>query len=331
MVKTNNSLLLAVVGGLAFACSGNPDDAANTLPEWPAAPADASGPPSSPHDAFHPPASDAGDAGDGGPSLFPGAFRFECIHIHKLGELTAAGQQPFQAGVLNRLWSSDIRDHRLNILIGIDSLGADNNAQVFIGSGIGIDDATQCREPTTDGTHFAAPIQKGKTQYVADPANAATSCTADPPAGSTAFGTLDVTVPSTDAIYIYAQNQKGVTFNCTPDPDLPQAVPLRQVRAVVTVADGGGDVAGELTACLTKADILTLCSCIGDCPATDTSDLQTEGTCGGCPKGAAPLTAQLAGLRATQDCVDRTGGEAYELKATFFAHRLPGQPDVCGG
>jgi hypothetical protein len=298
------------------ACTGDPDDSENLFPQWDAQ-----------RDAA------VRDAFVGGP--FPAAWRFECIHIFKLGEPTPSGMPPFQATVLNRLWQTDVTDHRLNILIGIDAFNPETKqAEVFIGSGVGIDDATQCREPTTDGTRFEAPISLDTANHVAqhDPAQSAISCVVDAPAGTEAYGTVNVEVPSTDAIYIYAQNAKEIPFNCTPDPALPQAVPLRYVSADVTLTKDTGEISGELTACLTKADISQLCSCIGDCLATDKNDVVAEGAfCAGCPRGAAPLTAQLNGLISSPACTAKTGGaEAYELKASFFARRLPGQPEVCG-
>jgi hypothetical protein len=171
------------------------------------------------------------DAFVGGP--FPAAWRFECIHIFKLGEPTPSGQPPFQATVLNRLWQTDVTDHRLNILIGIESFDpATSKAQVFIGSGIGVDDASQCREPTTDGTQFEAPLVLDTANHTAqhDPAQSAISCVIDAPAGTEAYGTVNVEVPSTDAIYIYAQNAKEIPFNCTPGsrPAAGRATALRQ-------------------------------------------------------------------------------------------------------
>jgi hypothetical protein len=294
-------------------CTGDPDESTNLFAQWDAQ-----------RDAA------VRDAFVGG--AFPAAYRFECINIHKLGEPLDGGKLPFQATVLNRLWLTDITDHKLNILIGIDALEPDGSAaQVYIGSGVGLDDASQCREPTTDGTRFTAPIMLNSTRYKADGADTVPACTLDAAAGDQAFGTVAVDVPSTDAIYIYAQSEKQVTFNCTPDPELPNAVPLRYVSAVVTVTEDTGGLAGELTACLTKADIGTLCSCIGECTAESTEDVLTTGGCAGCPRGAAPLTAQLSGLRSSARCAELAGGDAYELKATFHARRLPGNPDVCGG
>jgi len=306
----------ALFGGCALAaaataCTGNPDTSENLLPQWDAE-LDAA----------------IRDAFVGGP--FPAAWRFECININKLGEPTPSGAPPFQAAVLNRLWLSDIADHRLNILIGIDTLDEANQANVYIGSGIGLDDASQCREPTTDGTRFQAPVEREASRFsAADPA-AAGACAVPAEASVKAFGTVDVAVPSTSAIYIYAQNDREVYYNCTPDPALPQAVPLRYVSAVVSVSEDTGAISGELTACLLKSDILTLCSCIGDCLASDPTDVIADGQCGGCPRGAAPLTAQLNGLIGSPGCTDKAGGEAFELKATFNARRLPASPEICG-
>lgn len=297
----------------SLGCTGDPDESQNRFPHWDAQ-LDAA----------------VRDAFVGG--AFPAAYRFECININKLGEPLPSGKPPFQAEVLNRLWLTDITDHKLNILIGIESLDdTGSKAQVYIGSGIGLDDASQCREPTTDGTRFEAPISIGENRYLADGADTVPACTLDATADHKSFGTVAVDVPSTDAIYIYAQNDKNVTFNCTADPELPDAVPLRFVSAVVSVTEDTGALAGELTACLTKADILTLCSCIGDCTAESVDDVLMTGGCAGCPRGAAPLTAQLAGLRGSPRCNDLAGGEAYELKATFHGRRLPGTPEVCGG
>lgn len=305
--------LALVAVALASACSGKPDDSENVFPQWDAQ-----------LDA------EVRDAFVGGP--FPAAWRFECIHIHKLGEPTPSGDAPFQATVLNRLWQTDISKHRLNILIGVDSVVPETNvASIFIASGVGVDDATQCREATTDGTRFEGPVVPGAGSFVAERNQMpATTCIATAPAGTVSYGTVSAAVPSTDAIYIYAQNDKEVTFNCTPDEALPQAVPLRFVSADVTITEDTGEIAGELTACLTKSDISTLCSCIGDCTAEDVNDVLTTGNCAGCPRGAAPLGAQLNGLRSSPACEAKAGGEAYELKASFFGRRLPASPEVCG-
>ncbi len=307
-------------------CSGDPDESLNVLPDFRPRPdlgqVDASG-------------GTGGTGGSGGGvdpgSMFPRGYRFECIHIDKLGENQPNGAPPIQAGLLNRLWVSDINKHRLNILIGIDSLDtASNIAQVYIGSGVGLDDATQCREPTTDGTRFDAELQPGVSTYVAAPPEDSSTCALPAAAGTASFGTVDVQVPSTGAIFIYAQDEKGVYFNCTPDPVLPNAVPLREVRAAVTLTPDTGRLAGELTACLLQSDISKLCSCIGQCAASSPDDLiPAEDECGGCPKGGIALSKQLMGIISSPDCEARTGGAAYELKASFHAIALPSAPEVC--
>jgi hypothetical protein len=176
---------------------------------------------------------------------------------------------------------------------------------------------------------FPAQLETGDATLVPVTTAGHTECVADAPAGTAALGRLDVTVPGESPVYIYAQNEKGVYFNCTPDEALPNAVPLRQVRAQVSFDASAGRIAGRLTACLTQADIGSLCSCIGNCAARDLSDLTTDGPCTGCPRGAAPLTAQLAGLTPSPDCTQRNGGTAYELTAAFYADRLPDVPAVC--
>lgn len=320
---------LAAACSLLSACKGDPDGSANELPpDWPDEIQDAG--PEPERDQFM--LTGDGGEGDGGINPFPAAWRFECIHIHKLGEFLPNGAAPYQAAVLNRLWQTDIKDHKLNILIGIEGLDANRKAEVYIGSGIGPDDANQCREPTTDGTRFTADIALGSATHVANREDTTATCMAEAPPGTPAYGTVDVQVPIDDQIYIYAQNSKQIPFNCTPEPELPNAVPLRYVSARVSITEDTGEIAGELTACLTKADISKLCSCIGDCyTAMSVDDLQTEGECAGCPKSATPLAGQLAGLITSPACEQHTGGaEAYELTASFFAHRLPSSPDVCG-
>lgn len=308
---------------LAAGCTGDPDTRPNVLPDFRPLP-----------DQGRPDATGGGPGGGAvvppGPE-FPQAYRFECIHIDKLGENQANGAPPIQAGVLNRLWVADINKHRLNILIGIDSVDTvTNQAQVFIGSGIGLDDASQCREPTTDGTRFPAALQPGTAVYATAPAADTTTCARPAAEGEAAYATVDVNVPSEGAIYIYAQDEKGVYFNCTPDEALPQAVPLRQVRARVTLTPSGDRIAGELTACLLESDIAQLCSCIGQCAATSLEDtIPADMECGGCPKGGIPLAKQLMGIISSPECEALTGGTAYELKATFNAVNLPGDPALC--
>ncbi|MSP73024.1 MAG: hypothetical protein EXR76_12840 [Myxococcales bacterium] len=314
-MQTQRRVTLAAIL-CSTACVGHPDGSPNILPTLPeAGPVDLAPVP---------------DLGDGGlPSLYPATYRFQCLHIHKLGEVAPDGTPPAQAGILNNLWQSDISRYRLNILIGIEAFDdVSNIARTFIASGVGLDDLLQCREPTTDSVRFDSPVEFGEPQFAPAPMGELTTCAIDG-AGTEALGTTRVVVPAESAVYIYAQDENNTTFNCTPDEALPQAVPLRHVRADATISSDTGRLTGELKACLTASDIANLCSCIGACAAIGPDDVQPSGSCGGCPKGAIPLGVQLAGLRSSPACEALVGGDAYELVASFNAQRLPGVPEVC--
>ena len=299
--------LLAV--GLALAACANPlDSSENVLPALSA---------------------DAGEGGadDAGTGGFPAAFRFTCIKIRQLGSVDSEGMQ---ARLLSTTWLQDIRDYKLNILFVVGALDrAGGAATLQVNSGVGPSDDDQCTEPGSVSGTLVATAQDGVVPFEAS-TDFDEGCLAGE-AGSTEEGAAELGLALTpaDQVWIHSQDDDGTAFNCTPDPSLPDGVPLRAAHGRFGLSGDGAAAMGEMTGCLTWSEGAALCSCLGRCTAAGPDDVQTEGGCAGCPKGGIPLTSMLAGITSTEHCTELMGEEAFDLRVEFVASRLPGFPVLC--
>lgn len=261
------------------------------------------------------------------------SYRVDCIRIETLGSV---GPDGFQTQFLGRAWTNDITAFKLNVLFDVVGRNVGDGAlSLQLHSGIGTSIADMCNEPSSD-----SPVVDGT--YVLDGGDKIPFLTADggPPTeedpcivdkpGSTGLGDVGtVQLGNDDRVFIYAEDDNGVPFNCTSDAT-PDAVPLRAIQFTMTLSPDGNRAAGRLNGCLTLAEAGVLCSCIGKCTGSNgPEDVQADGICKGCPLGGKPLATQLAGVEPTAHCSELLGQEAFDLIANFSATRMPKKPTTC--
>ncbi len=265
------------------------------------------------------------DFGSGGPeTMLPGTWRFECVDIQGVGD---GDGTVIQAQVLENTWSADINNFKLNIMLEVvDRDGEAGTANLGIRSGVGPDASSLCVEPTS--ATDVIEIEWVEEQVLWEPTAAPGECSV--PSTRTDGGTYHMALPIDRVVYIYAEDDNTVTFNCTPDAGTPDAVPVRAVEAQVSTNADETVVAGRLTGCLIAREAQGLCSCLAQCAGNmGPGDLQTEGVCAGCPTGGVPLDVLLGDVGASQRCSDLAGEDAYDLVLGFTARRLPNVPTTC--
>ncbi len=256
------------------------------------------------------------------------SFLVDCIRIENLGNV---GPEGFQTQFLGRAWTADITARKLNIIFDVIGRNVGGGALTLqLHSGIGTSLSDMCNEPTSD-----SPIVEGS--FVVDGGDKVPfptpgdedPCIVDKP-GETGLGDKGtVELGTDDRVFIYAEDDNGVPFNCTSDPT-PDAVPLRAIHFTITLTPDGTRAAGRLTGCLSLREATSLCSCIGKCAgANGPGDVQAEGPCEGCPLGGKPLSTQLAGVKPTPKCTALLGEDAFDLDANFSATRMPSKPLTC--
>lgn len=270
---------------------------------------------------------DAADSSAGGELMFPTAYRFDCIDIQTLGD---ADGTALQATILEDTWGNDIANFKLNIVLDVLSRDdAGGAAEMAINSGIGPSAAELCKESTSASATIDVTFDPAATALELAPDDDELCSQPAADASGETGGTYEMELGPQDVVYIYAQDDDGTEFNCTPDPS-PNAVPIRAIQAQVTANAAGDRMAGNLTGCLTRAEAAGLCSCLGSCQGEGPDDLQTEGECAGCPVGGTTLEALLGGVNPSTRCTELMGEEAFDLQIGFSARRLPSVPATCG-
>lgn len=269
--------------------------------------------------------SDSGsDSGTAADDPIPVTYRFDCVDIQGVGD---ADGTAFQAQVLENTWGNDIDAFKLNIMLEVESRDtAAGEAQLGIRSGVGPDGADLCAEPNTISDLIPVSFVEGETRWAATSANGECSTAM----AGTDGNTYEMQLPPERVVYIYAQDDDGTTFNCTPDAGTPDAVPIRAVQAEVSTNPGETAIWGTLNGCLLQSDAAALCSCLGSCAGSGPDDLQTEGTCAGCPTGGVPLAELLGGVNPSDNCTTVMGAPAFDLQIGFSARALPNVPTSCG-
>jgi hypothetical protein len=263
---------------------------------------------------------DFGTGSDGGD--VPATFRFDCVDIQGVGN---ADGTVIQAQVLENTWSADITNYKLNIMLAVVERDPDaGTASLGIRSGIGPDAGNLCTEPSSESDLIV--VDYARDQVLWEPVSTPGECSAM--ATGTAGGTYDMALTADVIVYIYAEDDNTVTFNCTPD-DSPDAVPIRAVHAQVSTNAEDTRIAGTLTGCLVATEAMGLCSCLATCNNDGPGDIQTEGVCAGCPTGGQPLDVLLGDVGTSQRCTDLVGADAYDLVLGFTATRLPNVPTTC--
>jgi hypothetical protein len=236
--------------------------------------------------------------------------------------LGSADSESIRAGLMEGTWGSDIAGFRLNLLVDFLSLDeASGTGELMVRSGIGKNNNDQCTEPNSDSQVFPVTFQPGVSAYSADDSEG--MCSKEDTT-SPAFGTFQLDLQPQDVLYIYAENNQGVSFNCTSDPT-PDAVPIRAVSATFTLSEDEQTAWGNLTACMAEAEAETICACLGQCLNPD----PPHALCG-CNEAASPLSDLLVGVTTTDECTALMGEPAFDVQIGFTTPRLPNIPERCG-
>ena len=319
--------LVALLLGLA-ACTNPTDDTANRLPEaGPVTTGDATV-----RDvAVVPDGAGALDGGGVPTDLLPSFYRFECMEVRKLGSVGADG---FQAALLRSQWNTDIDAYKLNILIAIDTLDpAQGTGSIRVASGVGTGPDDQCLESQSTSEPYPVIFRPREQEYACVDTGGSDhegACVEARQSASGVYGSLDFELAPEDLFYIYAEDHNHTPFNCTPDPAVADAVPLRAVTGTFTVSGDGEVLSGNILGCLTLEEGSRVCSCLNACHgATGPEDVRTEGDCAGCPKGSIALTTLLFGVEPTERCTQLMGEDAFDMDIAFCADRLGHLPVSC--
>ncbi len=261
----------------------------------------------------------SGGTNPGAENTFPATFRMSCVDIQSIGD---SDDTVVQAGILEQQWQSDMDNYKLNILV--DLLERDDTTgttMIQIRSGVGTDRARVCSHaPTESAIHRGAfdptLAAYGPSDRPDLPCAAASN---DVMGGSYSLASM-----SSDVFHIYAEDDDGTTFNCTPDPNELDAVALHAIQTTFTANEEGTRLFGALTGCLIESEAEALCSCLGICGPSD------HPNCGGCPSGSIPLRSLLGDIQPDAACFDTMGTSAFTLTIRFVADRLPTVPASCG-
>lgn len=224
------------------------------------------------------------------------AYRFTKLDIQQLGSQIKGEPTALQLNVLNQQWADDIENYKLSIMLTVDDYpeSGTGTTGVRVGSGVGTNNEDQCIEPSS----VAEPVPSDVVDDV-----------------------ISIAFPE-QPIYIYSEDDEGVQFNCTPDPMVPDAVPIRTATGTATLAEDRLSVTGELLGCLTRSDAETLCTCLRECRGGQHPD------CGGCPNGAVPLASLLGGIAPQEECTERFGADAFIIRVEFDAVAIT-VPELC--
>lgn len=268
---------------------------------------------------------DAGDVTDGEFEL-PRSYRFDCVDIQGIGD---ADGTVLQAMVLENAWTNDINNYKLNIVMSVverDEVA--KTATVGIGSGVGTSPSDLCNEAGSVTDPYVISYDPDVTAWTrsGDTSSCSTPSSPSDPHG----GSYGIELGAQDLVYVYAEDDDGTHFNCTPDEAVPNAVPIRALHAEVTANAAGSTLAGVLTGCLVESEAQSLCSCIGACAGEGPDDVQTEGDCAGCPKGSNPLRGLLGNIGSSERCTEIMGAPSFDLTLGFTAVALPSVPETCG-
>jgi hypothetical protein len=254
----------------------------------------------------------------------PATYRFDCVDIQGVGN---GDGTVIQAQVLENTWAADIDNFKLNIMIEvIDRDEEAGTATLGIRSGIGTNASDMCVEATSQSEMIDVDYIPSQVSWA--PIDMSGQCSTM--ATATEGVTYDMALPADRVVYIYAQDTNTVTFNCTPDEALPDAVPIRAVEAQLSSNADETIVAGTLTGCLVESDAMGLCSCLASCNNDGPGDLQTEGECAGCPTGGVPLNQLLGDVGTSDRCTNLVGAPAFDLVLGFTGTLLPNVPTLCG-
>lgn len=306
-LRRASALVSALVLASGVGCGWNYTPSDNILPDPIVEETEEDGPPP-------PETGDTGMVED-----YPATYRFDCIDIKQLGD---AGPEVFQVATLQSTWAADVAGFRLNIMIDlIEEMVDSGEATVAVRSGVGTGWTDQCSEPSSESNEHLVGLEPGVGEW--EPSSEAEACAAMTGTAAAA-GTYDIALEADDLIYIYAEADDGTAFNCKVGGGAPNAIPIAGLSARITMSEDRSGLAGSLTGCMSTAEALGICSCLGVCSGPVHED------CGGCPGGAVPLGLLLGGVNPTPHCSDLLGEEAFDVVLEFTASRLAEVPPSCG-
>lgn len=288
-MKRMVTLGLMTFVGFVVGCTNETDDTANILPQVVPDIVDTG------NDDV--PKQDGVPSCEGGAdtNAFPGTYRFSLIDILRVGSQEKGQPTAIQLNILQSQWKVDIDEYKLNILLVVDSV-VDAAATLWVGSGVGLSASELCLETQASSPTFTAEHQNKSFTF---------------------------TLPQADRIYIYAQDHDGTTFNCTPDPKAPDAIPLSGVTGTATFGDNPCTLKGTITGCLSVEETKTICTCLAKCSGSQHAD------CPGCPAGALPLYGLLGGIQPSPECKTATGVDGFVIMVDFEAAWIGPPPTNC--
>ena len=218
-------------------------------------------------------------------SELPAHYRFETVTIEQLG---SEGIGAFLTLFLQLQWEADLTSYKWNQVFSVEAgEGVDNEVGVQVLSAVGSNEASLCALPSAQSDINTTVFEDGGFAFE--------------------FARLN----------IYTEDDEGTPFNCSADERVGNMIPLKAIQGTLSISADWDSVAGAFTGCLTEADTLALCSCIGDCVPGN-----AHPGCPGCPEGSAPLKESLGNIVPTEACSSILGEPAFDLKATFTANRL---------
>jgi hypothetical protein len=246
------------------------------------------------------------------------SYRINCLDIQSLGD---ADDTVFQVATLQNVWTNDIANFKLNILLDLLSVDeAAGTGSITVRSGVGSGGSDQCAHVETASAEFPIVYEPMVTEWA--PSDIPKTCAAAAASGGSGTFTLDL--GPDDRIYIYAEDHDGTAFNCSLEAAAPDAIPISALSATISSTADRSALAGTLTGCMAQADAQNICSCLSVCSGNQHPD------CPGCPGGALPLGVLLGGIFTTPHCTDLLGEPAFDVVLEFSARRLSDVPEACG-
>ena len=224
-------------------------------------------------------------------------YRFDTLNIDALD---GNNNTPVKS-ILNVVWSGDINDQYLNILIQILEVQGDSvRARALNAAWTGEGDRDICLlEQTAVNFEF----QKSGCGFEAN---------------------------NPTQINVYAGSQE-IPKNCAPNAPAPNAIPVREVKLSGRFTnDCVGIIDGKvLNAVLKESDLDQICTCLIDLDSCAGLDPTYEGMgCAGCNTNYNNLNEQLRPFGTTYSC-ESDGERGVCLDASYSAQQLSYSPSPC--
>ncbi len=227
-------------------------------------------------------------------------YRFDTLQVKSLD-----GGPHNVIGVLNSLWTSDIKGKELNFYFRVEKVSA-TEVTVKVVNGARVDGTTDetCLLPYTEA-------------LLVHPRN---GCT------------LDESAPSAMNVYAGTQTNKK---NCAPKNEVPHSIEVRKAVMKAEVTSDCGKVINGLvvSGALGRTALEQTCTCVNpgkgaeECGELDPSF--KGGDCDGCSSKYQNLKTLLQNFGELKWACEVDGKPAVCLQATFSAVRLDQAPKIC--